>query len=132
MKKRYLFLAVLFATAVAAAGCGKKKDEDTAQDAQVTVAPAENTDGTVSDNGSVVDMQKSEEDDIKNVIGDKTTTAAKLILVNGIRQTVQTSHLILASFKPACCTRYRFLYIIPVCHTAWALIKGHCNGRGQI
>ena len=56
----------------------------------------------------------------------------KLVLVNGIRQTVQTSHLILASFKPTCCTRYRFLYIIPVCHTAWALIKGHCNGRGQI
>ena len=89
MKKRYLFLAVLFATAVAAAGCSKKKDEDTAQDAQVTVAPAENTDGTASDNGSVVDMQKSEEDDIKNVIGDKTTTASKLILVNGTGSAVK-------------------------------------------
>lgn len=31
----------------------------------------------------LVDMQKSDDADIKNVIGDKTSTASKLILVNG-------------------------------------------------
>lgn len=82
MKKRYLVLAALLLGALTAAGCGKKKSEDTAQDAQVTVAPAENTDNTATDDGSLVDMQKSEEADIKNVIGDKTDTASKLIIVN--------------------------------------------------
>ena len=83
MKKRYVVLAALLATALAAAGCGKKQTDDTSKDAQVTVAPAENTDTASSDDGSLVDMQKSEEEDIKNVIGDKTDTASKLIIVNG-------------------------------------------------
>lgn len=88
MKKRYLILAALLVTAVAAAGCGKKT-EDTTQDAQVTVAPAENTDTAQTDDETLVDMQKSEEEDIKNVIGDKTTTASKLIIVNGTGATVK-------------------------------------------
>lgn len=83
MKKRYLILTALLVTAMAAAGCGKKKTEETPQEAQVTVAPAENTDTANSDEGALVDMQKSEDSDIKNVIGDKTTTASKLIIVNG-------------------------------------------------
>ena len=83
MKKRYLILTALLVTALAAAGCGKKKTEETPQEAQVTVAPAENTDTANSDEGTLVDMQKSEDSDIKNVIGDKTTTASKLIIVNG-------------------------------------------------
>ena len=47
------------------------------------MAPAENTDTASSDDSSLVDMQKSDDADIKNVIGDKTSTASKLILVNG-------------------------------------------------
>ena len=83
MKKRYVILAALLVTALAAAGCGKKKTEDTGKDGQVTVAPAENTDTASSDDSSLVDMQKSDDADIKNVIGDKTSTASRLILVNG-------------------------------------------------
>ena len=82
MKKRYVILAALLATAFAAAGCGKSQTDDTGKDAQVTVAPAENTDTASGDDNSLVDMQKSEEEDIKNVIGDKTATASKLIIVN--------------------------------------------------
>lgn len=83
MKKRYLILAALLLGALTAVGCGKKKSEDTAQGAQVTVAPAENTDNTATENGSLVDMQKSQDEDIKNVIGDKTDTSSKLVIVNG-------------------------------------------------
>ena len=59
-------------------------------------------------------------------------TKKKLILVDGIRKAVQTCHLILTSLKPAGSTRYRFLHIIPLRHTARTFIKGHCNGRSQI
>lgn len=83
MKKRYVILAALLVTAMAAAGCGKKKTDDTTQDAQVTVAPAENTDTAQADDGTLVDMQKSDDADIKNVIGDETATASKVIIVNG-------------------------------------------------
>ena len=89
MKKRYVILAALLVTAMAAVGCGKKKTEDTNQDAQVTVAPAENTDTDQTDDGALVDMQKSDDEDIKNVIGDKTTTASKLIIVNGTGSAVK-------------------------------------------
>lgn len=81
MKKRYLILAGILVTVAVAAGCGKKKEEETPnQEAQVTVAPAENT----ADNGNLVDMQQSaaDEEDIKNVMGDKTETASKLVLIN--------------------------------------------------
>ena len=66
MKKRYVILAALLVTALAAAGCGKKQTEDTGKDGQVTVAPAENTDTASSDDSSLVDMQKSDDADIKN------------------------------------------------------------------
>ena len=89
MKKRYLVLAALLVTAVAVAGCGKKKGEDTTQDAQVTVAPAEDTDTAQTEDGSLVEMQKSEEEDIQNVIGEKTTTASKLVIINGTGATVK-------------------------------------------
>ena len=82
MKKRYLVLAALLLVAVTAAGCGKKKTDDTTQDAQVTVVPAQDTDTSDANSGALVDMQESTDADIKNVIGDKTDTASKLILVN--------------------------------------------------
>ena len=44
-EKRYVILAALLVTALAAAGCGKKKTEDTeAMAFSVTVVLAENTD----------------------------------------------------------------------------------------
>lgn len=82
MKKRYLVLAALLLAAVTATGCGKKKTDDTTQDAQVTVVPAQDTDTSDANSGALVDMQESSDADIKNVIGDKTDTASKLIIVN--------------------------------------------------
>lgn len=82
MKKRYLVLAALLLVSVTAAGCGKKKTDDTTQDAQVTVVPGQDTDTSDANSGALVDMQESTDADIKNVIGDKTDTASKLILVN--------------------------------------------------
>lgn len=82
MKKRYLVLAALLAVAVTVAGCGKKKSDDTTQEAQVTVVPSQDTDTSDSQDSSLVNMQETKEEDIKNVIGDKTDTASKLILVN--------------------------------------------------
>lgn len=82
MKKRYLVLTMLLAASITAAGCGSKKADDTTQDASVTVAPVEDTDTQTADDGSLVDMQKSDGSDIKNVIGDKTATASKVIIVN--------------------------------------------------
>ena len=75
MKKRYLILAAIMITAITAVGCGKKKTEEPKQEAQATVTPAENTDtAEANDEGTLVDMQKSTDDsDIKNVIGDKTS-----------------------------------------------------------
>ena len=70
MKKRYVILAALLVTALAAAGCGKKKTEDTGKDGQVTVAPAENTDTASSDDSSLVDMQKSDDADIHSFQAD--------------------------------------------------------------
>lgn len=84
MKKRYVILAGILAAAVAAAGCGKK-DENTDtdnKDAQVTIAPAKDDSSSGEADAELVDMQKSTDADIKNVMGDKTDTAAKLVLIN--------------------------------------------------
>lgn len=81
MKKRYLILAGILALTIAATGCGKKEDpKDNTQTPQATVAPAAD-DGA---GGNLVNMQKStgEDSDIKNVIGTKTDTASKLVLIN--------------------------------------------------
>lgn len=82
MKKRYVVLAGILAVAAVAAGCGRKKEEDSAkQEPQVTVAPAENTDKD-ADDSALVNMQTSADENIKNVMGDKTSTASKVILIN--------------------------------------------------
>lgn len=82
MKKRYVVLAGILAVTAVAAGCGKKKDDDSAkQEPQVTVAPAEDTDDK-ADDGALVNMQQSTDEDIKNVMGEKTSTASKVILIN--------------------------------------------------
>lgn len=81
MKKRYLILAGILALTIAAAGCGKKEDpKDNVQTPQATVAPAADD----AAGGDLVNMQKSTGEDsaIKNVIGTKTDTASKLVLIN--------------------------------------------------
>ncbi|MDD7729465.1 MAG: hypothetical protein PUK34_07625 [Clostridia bacterium] len=81
MKKRYIILAGILAAAAFASGCGKEKEDTSKQEPQVTVAPAEVTDKDTNDN-DLVNMQKSTDEDIKNVIGTKTATASKVILIN--------------------------------------------------
>lgn len=81
MKKRNIILAGILAAAALASGCGKEKEDTSKQEPQVTVAPAEVTDKDTNDN-DLVNMQKSTDEDIKNVIGTKTATASKVILIN--------------------------------------------------
>lgn len=79
MKKRYLALAGILVLSLAAAGCGKEKEEAKEQ-LPVTVAPAEEEEKT--EEPELVDMQTSTDEDIKNVMGVKSATASKLILIN--------------------------------------------------
>lgn len=77
IKKRYFAVAGLLILAVAAAGCGKKS-ENQQQTAQVTPTPAtEDTKPTPT--VELVDMEKTEE---KNIMGEKTSTASKLTIIN--------------------------------------------------
>ena len=77
IKKRYFAVAGLLILAVAAAGCGKKS-ENQQQTAQVTPTPA-TEDTTPTPTVELVDMEKTEE---KNIMGEKTSTASKLTIVN--------------------------------------------------
>lgn len=77
MKKRYLILAGMLVMAVAAAGCGKKQDTQTET---VQTSPTPTPEATKAP--EVVNMQKSTEDDITNIMGEKTETASKVIFVN--------------------------------------------------
>lgn len=78
MKKRYVMLAAALTLSLAAAGCGKK-EEPKVEPPAVTATPAPTVTPTP---GALVQMQKSENSDIKNTIGEKTATASKLILIN--------------------------------------------------
>lgn len=77
IKKRYFAVAGLLILAVAAAGCGKKS-ENQQQTAQVTPTPA-TEDTTPTPTVELVDMEKTEE---KNIMGEKTSTASKLTIIN--------------------------------------------------
>ena len=77
MKKRYLILAGLLVMTVAAAGCGKKKTTETAP-VEVTATPTPEVTKAVD----MVDMQQTADEDIKNIMGEKTSTASKIVFVN--------------------------------------------------
>ena len=76
MKKRYLILAGMLVMAVAAAGCGKK------QGTQETVQTSPTPTPEATKAPEVVNMQTSTEDDITNIMGEKTDTASKVVFVN--------------------------------------------------
>lgn len=78
MKKRYLILTALCAFIIAAAGCGKKKEAETAP-IQVTATPAPE----VTQKADLVDMQQSADDaGIKDVMGEKTADSSRVVFVN--------------------------------------------------
>lgn len=77
MKKRYMILGGLLALTVFAAGCGKDKEEAPKVEITVTPTPQEKKE-------ELVDMQKSTDDidAIANVIGTKTATASRFVILN--------------------------------------------------
>ena len=80
MKKRYLILSGILAAAVTFAGCGKKEEPESVFLVTETPAPEESQ-------GALVDMQqtsKEEYSDITNVIGNKTETASRMLIINQI------------------------------------------------
>ena len=85
MKKRYLILAGLLVMTVAAAGCGKKKTTETAP-VEVTATPTPEVTKAVD----MVDMQQTADEDIKNVMGEKTSTASKIVFVNNTGDDIQS------------------------------------------
>ena len=89
MKKRYLILAGLLALTLAAAGCGKKKETETAPvEASATPTPE------VTKVVDMVDMQQTTDDlNIKNIMGEKTATASKVIFVNDTGDDVEAVYI---------------------------------------
>ncbi len=82
MKKRYVMLAAMLILSLSAIGCGKKEEKKVTPPA-VTATPAPTAAPTEAPaKGELVQMQKSENSDIKNVIGEKTAAASKLVLIN--------------------------------------------------
>ncbi|MDY4692580.1 MAG: hypothetical protein SO401_03295 [Blautia sp.] len=78
MKKRYLILTALCVFIIAAAGCGKKKEAETAP-IQVTATPAPE----VTQQADLVNMQQSADDaGIKDVMGEKTADSSRVVFVN--------------------------------------------------
>lgn len=88
MKKRYLILAGLLVMTVAAAGCGKKKTTETAP-VEVTATPTPE----VTKAADMVDMQQTADEDIKNVMGEKTSTASKIVFVNNTGDDIQSLYI---------------------------------------
>lgn len=88
MKKRYLMLAGLLIMAVAAAGCGKKQTTET-KTAEATATPTPE----VTKSADVVDMQQTTDEDIKNVMGEKTATASKVVFVNNTGDAIRSLYI---------------------------------------
>ena len=88
MKKRYLILAGLLVMTVAAAGCGKKKTTETAP-VEVTATPTPEVTKAVD----MVDMQQTADEDIKNIMGEKTSTASKIVFVNNTGDAIQSLYI---------------------------------------
>ena len=88
MKKRYLILAGLLVMTVAVAGCGKKKTTETAP-VEVTATPTPEVTKAVD----MVDMQQTADEDIKNIMGEKTSTASKIVFVNNTGDDIQSLYI---------------------------------------
>ena len=88
MKKRYLILAGLLVMTVAAAGCGKKQTAET-EPVQATDTPTPEVTKAVD----MVDMQQTTDEDIKNIMGEKSATASKIIFVNNTGDDIQSLYI---------------------------------------
>lgn len=77
IRKKYLAAAGLLAVTILAAGCGKKND--TTSVVQATPTPTEETAVSPTPTPELVNMEETVE---KNVMGEKTSTASKVTIVN--------------------------------------------------
>lgn len=78
ISKKYLAIAGIMTLTVVIAGCGKKNNTDTA--AQVTPTPVqEEVTATPTVTPQLVNMEETVE---KNIMGEKTSTASKVTIVN--------------------------------------------------
>ena len=76
-KKKYLAVAGLMALAVVISGCGKKSSGDSV--VQATPTPTQETAVTATPTPELINMEEAVE---KNVMGEKTSTASKVTIVN--------------------------------------------------
>ena len=76
-KKKYLAVAGLMALAVVISGCGKKNSGDSV--VQATPTPTQETAVTATPTQELINMEEAVE---KNVMGEKTSTASKVTIVN--------------------------------------------------
>ena len=76
-KKKYLAVAGLMALAVVISGCGKKNSGDAV--VQATPTPTQETAVTATPTPELINMEEAVE---KNVMGEKTSTASKVTIVN--------------------------------------------------
>lgn len=77
IRKRYLAAAGLMVLAITVAGCGKKNGSESV--VQATPTPAEETAVSPTATPELVNMEETVE---KNVMGEKTSTASKVTIVN--------------------------------------------------
>lgn len=76
-KKKYLAVAGLMALAVVISGCGKKNSGDSV--VQAIPTPTQETAVTATPTPELINMEEAVE---KNVMGEKTSTASKVTIVN--------------------------------------------------
>lgn len=76
-KKKYLAVAGLMALAVVISGCGKKNSGDSV--VQAIPTPTQETAVTATPTPELINMEETVE---KNVMGEKTSTASKVTIVN--------------------------------------------------
>ena len=96
MKKKYYIITGLMILAMAAAGCGGTDESGTQQkpaEATPMPSPTPEPEITPTPAGVMVEMEKVEEpdeyDDVKNVIGEKTESASRVLIINQTGDTIE-------------------------------------------
>ena len=95
MKKKYPVITGLLILALAAAGCGSTGKEPAKKASEITVTPAPSPEPEITSPpmGNLVEMEKVEEpdeyDDVKNIIGEKTESASRVLIINQTRAPIE-------------------------------------------
>ena len=96
MKKKYYIITGLMVLALAAAGCGGTGDSGSQQvPAEISPAPSPTIEAEITPTpaGVMVEMEKVEEpdeyDEVENVIGEKTESASRVLIINQTGSTIE-------------------------------------------